>query len=77
LLHALAAWILLQLRGSLCRCAVRKLVIHANRSENETLKEKVAGLCSLLLVQFSLTQRTFAFAAGTFLRRSLYRLTSH
>ncbi|NND20342.1 MAG: hypothetical protein HKN98_17370 [Silicimonas sp.] len=41
-LHALAARKLLQQRKFLCRCAARKPVIHANRSQNETTKDQVA-----------------------------------
>jgi hypothetical protein len=42
-LQALAARKLLQQRKFLRRCVVGKAVIHASRSENETLKDQPAG----------------------------------
>jgi|GEM_PF-6280269 len=43
-LRALAARKLLQKRKSVRRCAAGKAVIHASRSENETLKDQVADV---------------------------------
>ena len=41
-LRALAAGMLLQRRKLICRCAAKKPVVHANRSERERIKDQVA-----------------------------------
>jgi hypothetical protein len=42
-LRALATQKLLQERKFFCRCAARKPAVHANRGENDTPKNQVAG----------------------------------
>lgn len=68
-LRALAARMLLQRRKFLYRCAARKPVVHATRSENETLKDQVAGQCRRLLTQLLPLQHPFALASEEFLQR--------